>query len=70
MYWFPNELGNGPTKSMLKVHLEGVNRCSANLMTNDVELKTNCQHTLSIIKSEFEFPVKGSGTTPHDSSKL
>jgi len=25
---------------LLKIHLEGVNRCSANLMLNDAELKT------------------------------
>ena len=35
----------------MKVHLEGggVNRCKANLMINDVELKTNC-NTLSVTK--------------------
>ena len=40
-----------------------------NLMTNDVELKTNC-NTLCVTKSKPEFPVKGSETTPRDSSKL
>jgi len=28
-----------PRPILLKVHLEGVNRCSANLMTNNAELK-------------------------------
>jgi len=32
-------------------------------------LKSNAKHTTCIIKSESEFPVKGSETT-HDSSKL
>ena len=43
--------------------------CTANLMTNDVELKTNC-NTQSVTKCESEFPVKGSESTPHDSSEL
>jgi len=33
----------------LKVHLEGVNRCMDNLMTNNAELKTNC-NTLNVTK--------------------
>ena len=41
----------------------------ANLLTNDTELKTNC-NTLSIIKEYVaEFPVKGSGLTPLNFSK-
>jgi len=32
-------------------------------------LKLNC-NTLCVTKSEPEFPVKGSGTTPQDFSKL
>jgi len=40
-----------------------------NLMTNDAEIKTQL-HILCVTKSEPEFPVKGSGTTPQDSSKL
>jgi len=38
-------------------------------MTNNVELKLNA-NTQYITKSEAEFPVKGSKTSPHDSSKL
>ena len=34
---------------IVKVHLEGVNRCMANLMRNNAELKTNC-NTLSVTK--------------------
>jgi len=40
----------------------------ANLMTNDAELKTNC-NTLSVTKSVAEFSVKDSELTPLDSSK-
>ena len=46
----------------------GVNRCKANLMTNDVKLKINC-NTLSVTKECSEFPVKGSGLSPLNSSK-
>ena len=35
----------------------------ANLMKNDMELKTNC-NTLSVPKSVAEFPVTGSGLSP------
>jgi len=35
-----------------------------------VKLKLNAKHTLCIIKSESEFPVKGSETTPQDSSEV
>ena len=34
-----------------------------------MKLKLNC-NTLCVIKSEAEFPVKDSGTTPRDSSKF
>jgi len=40
----------------------------ANLMTNDAELKTNC-NTLSVTKSVGEFPVTGSGLSPLNFSK-
>jgi len=48
---------------------EGVNRCSANLrqMIQNLKLISNTQH---VAKSESEFSVKGSETTPHDSSEL
>ena len=36
----------------------GVNRCKANLMTNDVELKTNC-NTLSVTKECSRIPGEG-----------
>ena len=43
----------------LKIHLEGgVNRCMANLMTNDAELKTNC-NTLSVTKECSRIPGEG-----------
>jgi len=37
---------------------EGVNRCKANLMTNDAELKTQC-NTLSVIKDCNRIPYEG-----------
>ena len=43
-----------------------VNRCSANLM----RIKKFYTNTQYITNSESEFPVKGSGTSPYDSSKL
>ena len=39
----------------MKVHLEGVNRCMANLMTNNAELKINC-NTLSVTKKCSRIP--------------
>ena len=42
----------------LKVHLEGVNRCKANLMINDAELKINC-NTLSVTKECSRIPGEG-----------
>ena len=45
--------------TVLKVHLEGgVNRCKANLMTNNAELKTKC-NTLSVTKECSRIPSKG-----------
>ena len=41
----------------------------ANLGQMMQNLKLNC-NTLRVSKSEPEFPVKGSETTPRDSSKL
>ena len=54
---------------LLKVHLKGVNRCSTNLgqIIQNLKLIANTQY---IIKSESKFPVKGSGTTSHDSFEL
>jgi len=43
---------------MLKVHLEGVNRCMANLMTNNAELKTN-YNTLGVTKECSLIPSEG-----------
>ena len=43
---------------IVKIHLEGVNRCKANLMTNDAELKTNC-NTLSVTKECSRFSSDG-----------
>jgi len=40
----------------------------ANLMTNDAELKTNC-NTLYVTKECSQIPVTGSGLSPLDSSK-
>ena len=48
---------------------EGVNRCMANLMTNDAELKTKC-NTLCVTKDVAEFAIKGSGLTLLNFSKL
>jgi len=45
-------------KRDLKIHLEGVNRCKANLITNDSELKTNC-NTLSVTKECSRIPGDG-----------
>ena len=43
----------------MKVHLEGgMNRCKANLMTNDAKLKTKC-NTLSITKECSRIPGEG-----------
>ena len=43
----------------LKVHLEGgVNRCKANLMTNNAKLKTN-SNTLSVTKECNRIPGEG-----------
>ena len=36
----------------------GVNRCTANLMTNDTELKLNC-NTLSVTKECSRIPSEG-----------
>jgi len=47
-----------------------VNRYSDNLVTNNAELKLNANTDNIVIKSEAEFSVKGSKTSPHDSSKL
>ena len=55
--------------AQMKIQREGVNRCNANLVINNVELKLNAK-TQCVIKSEAEFPVKGSRTSPHDSSEL
>ena len=54
----------------MKIHLEVVIRCSANLVTNNAKLKTFTLTHKCITKSEVEFPVKGSRTSPHVSSKL
>jgi len=40
----------------------------ANLMTNDAELKTNC-NTLSVIKEYSRITDEGSGLTPLNFSK-
>ena len=50
----------------VKVYLEGVNRCKTNLMTNDAELKINC-NTLSVAKECSRIPGEGLWTI---SSKL
>ena len=42
----------------VKIHLDGVNRCMANLMTKDAELKTNC-NTLSVTKECSRIPSDG-----------
>ena len=39
----PHTRAHTPNRTRpLKVHLEGVNKCNANLMINDVKFKTNC----------------------------
>ena len=45
-----------------------MNKCKANLITNDAELKTKC-NTLSVTNGVAKFPVKGSGLSPQNSSK-
>ena len=55
----------------IEIHLEGeVNRgILTNSKTNDMKFKTQLQHTMC--NQEWaRIPVKGSGTTPRDSSKL
>ena len=47
-----------------------MNGYSANLRQIMWNLKLNAKHKLCVIKSESEFSVKGSGASPHDSSKL
>jgi len=58
---------------MMKVHLEGMNKFSCNLKANNAKLKTfiliKIRHKW-YLKSEAEFPVKGSKTSSQDSSKL
>ena len=52
----------------MKVRLEGVNRCMSNLMTNDAELKTNC-NTLNVTKECNRIFGEGSEPSPLNSSK-
>ena len=53
----------GEANKILGIEIEntlrrGVNRCIANLMVNDAELKTNC-NTLGVIKECSQIPGEG-----------
>ena len=59
-----------PNNTNMKVHLEGVNRCNANLMANYAEFKMNDANDQLKTRSEARFSVKGSKTSPLYSSRL
>jgi len=54
----------------LKVYLEGLNRCNANLMGNNAKFKMNDVNRQLKIRSEAGFPMKGTRTSPLYYSRL